>query len=110
MPPLKGKAMDLVAYVGSFFLGGVSALLILGLLFRFLRHPRKRVRDDQFLQEIADALLCGAEVGQPAGRPEVAGAATAGTLGRGNEKGFSPGHPVAAPRGGLAYTPVSELH
>jgi hypothetical protein len=110
MPPLKGKAMDLVAYIGSFFLGGVSALLIMGLLFRFLHQPRKRVRDDQFLQEIADALLCGPEFGQSAGGLEVAGAETAGSLDMGDEQGFSPGHPVAAPRGGLAYTPVSELH
>ena len=65
--------MDLVAYTGSFFLGGVSALLILGLLFRFLHHPRKRVRDDQFLQEIADALLSGPEFKQPAGRLEGGG-------------------------------------
>jgi hypothetical protein len=65
---LKGKTMDLVAYIGSFFLGGVSALLIMGLLFRFLHHPRKRVRDDQILQEIAGALLTGPEFKQPAGR------------------------------------------
>ena len=84
--------------------------MIMGLLFRFLHQPRKRVRDDQFLQEIADALLCGPEFGQPAGELKLAGAETAGSLDMGDEQGFSPGHPVAAPRRGLAYTPVSELH
>ncbi len=102
--------MNLVAYAGSFFLGGVSVLLIMGLLFRFLHHPRKRVRDDQFLQEIADALVSGPESNQPAGRLEVRGAETVGTLETGSEKGYSPGHPVAARRVGLAYTTVSELH
>jgi hypothetical protein len=102
--------MDLVAYTGSFFLGGVSALLIMGLLFRFLHHPRKRVRDDLFLQEIADALLSGPESQKPAGSFEAAGAETARPLKIGPEEGVSPGHPGAAPRVGMAYTPVSELH
>ncbi len=102
--------MDLIAWTGSLFLGGVSALLIMGLLFRFLHHPRKRVRDDQILQEIAGALLTGPQIKQPDGRLKVSGAETAGTLDMRPEKGFSPGHPVGAPRVGLAYTPVSELH
>ncbi len=102
--------MNLVAYTGSFFLGGVSALLILGLLFRFLHHPRKRVRDDQFLQEIADALLSGPEFQKPAGRLEGVGAETARTHEVGSNMGVSPGHPGRAPRVGMAYTPASELH
>lgn len=96
--------MDLVAYIGSFFLGGVSALLILGLLFRFLHHPRKRVRDEQFLQEIADALLSGPEIQKPAGRLDMAGAETARTHKIGPEMGVSPGPPGAAPRLGMAYS------
>ena len=102
--------MNLVACAGSFFLGGVSALLIMGLLFRFLHQPRKRVRDDQVLREIADALLSGPEFKKPAWRLKVSGAETAESLDIGPEKGFSPGYPVAAPRVGLAYTPISELH
>ena len=102
--------MDLVAYTGIFFLGGVSAILIMGLLFRFLHQPRKRVRDDQFLQEIAGALLSEPELKQPAVRLKVTGAETAGILETRPQKGVSPGHPGAARRLGMAYTPVSELH
>ena len=94
--------MDLVACTGSFLLGGVAALMIMHLLFHFLQHPRKRVKDEQFLQEIADALLPGPEFKKPAGRLKVKGAETAGTLEIRPEKGGSPGHPVAARRLGLA--------
>ena len=83
--------------------------MIMGLLFRFLHHPRKRVRDDQFLQEIADALLSGPEFQKPAGRLEVAGAETARTHKIGPEMGVSPGHPGAAPRLGMAYSPRASL-
>jgi len=102
--------MDLVACTGSFLLGGVSAVMIMGLLLLFLQHPRKRVRDDQFLQEIADALLPGLEPTKPAEMLKVEGAETAETLKIRPEKGFSTGHAVAAHRLGMAYTPVSELH
>jgi hypothetical protein len=102
--------MDLIACAGSFFLGGVAVLLILGLLFRFLHQPRRRVRDDQFLQEIADALLSKPKFKKPAGRLAVTGAETAGSIEVSPEKGFSPGHPVAASRLGMPYTPISELH
>jgi hypothetical protein len=102
--------MDLVAYTGSFLLGGVSALMILGLLFHFLNHPRKRVRDDQFLQEIADALMLGPACQRPAEMLQVQGAETSETPGISPEKSFPPGHPAAVPRVGMAYAPVTELH
>jgi hypothetical protein len=90
--------MNVVACTGIFFFGGVSAVLIMGLIFRFLYHPRKQVRDDQFLQEIASALLAGPELRKPAGRLEVTGAETAGTPEFNPGKGFVPGHPMAAHR------------
>jgi hypothetical protein len=102
--------MDMVAYTGSFFLGGVSAVLIMGLLFRFLHHPRKRVKDDQFLQEIADALLFGPKFKKPAGRLKVTGAEKSGTLETRPDQGVSPDHPGATRRLGMAYTHASELH
>ena len=34
--------MDLVACTGSFLLGGVSAVMIMGLLFHFLQHPEEK--------------------------------------------------------------------
>ena len=94
--------MNLVACTGSFLLGGVSVVVIMHLLFRLLQHPRKRVRDEQFLKEIADALLPGPEFKKPAERLKVKGAETAGTLEIRPEKGGSPGHPIAARRLGLA--------
>jgi hypothetical protein len=102
--------MDLVAYTGIFILGGVSAVLIMGLLFRFLHQPRQRVRDDQFLQEIASALLSEPGLKQPAARLKARGAKMADFLETRPEKGVSPGNPGAARRLGMAYTPVSELH
>ncbi len=83
--------------------------MIMGLLLLFLQHPRKRVRDDQFLKEIADALLNGPEFKKPAERLEVEGAETTETLTIRPEEGFATGHAVAAHRLGMAYTPVSEL-
>jgi hypothetical protein len=102
--------MNLVTCTGSFLLGGASAVMIMRLLFHFLQPPRKRVSDDQFLKEIADALLPGPEFKQPAERLKVKGAETAGTLEMRPEKGVSTGHPVAARRLDLGYTPISELH
>lgn len=83
--------------------------MIMGLLLLFLQHPGKRVRDDQLLKEIADALLSEPEFTKPAARLEVEGAETAGTLKMRPEKGFSTGHAVAGHRLGMGYTPVSEL-
>jgi hypothetical protein len=94
--------MNLVAYTGSFFLGGVAAVLIMGLLFRFLHHSRSRVRDDLFLQEIANALLSEPELKKPAGRLEATGAETAGTHEIRPDQGFSPGHHGANHRLGMA--------
>jgi hypothetical protein len=101
--------MSLVACTGSFLLGGISAIMVMGLLFHFL-HPRKRVRDDQFLQEIADALLSGPELKKPAERIKVQGTETAGTLEIRPEKSCPTGHPGAARGLGMAYNPVSELN
>jgi hypothetical protein len=102
--------MDLVACTGSFLLGGVSAVMIMGLLLLFLQHPKKRVRDDQLLKEIADALLPRPEFEKPAEMLKVEGAETAETQKIRPEEGFATGHAVAARRLGMAYTPVSELH
>ena len=84
--------------------------MITSLLFHFLHRPRKRVRDEQFLQEIADALVTGPEFKRPAKMLKVAGAETGGGLEIRPEEGFASGHPEAARRLGMAYTPISELH
>jgi hypothetical protein len=49
--------MDIVACAGSFFLGGVAAATFMGLLLLFIENPLRKTRDDQYLQEIANALL-----------------------------------------------------
>jgi hypothetical protein len=101
--------MDLIACTGSFLLGGVSAVMIMGLLLLFLQHPRKRVRDDRLLKEIADALLPGPELKKPAEMLKVEGAETAETFKIRPEESFSTGHAAAAHRLGMGYAPVSEL-
>ena len=48
--------MDTVTYAGIFLLGGVATLIVIHVLFLCLNRPLKRNRDDQYLQQIANAL------------------------------------------------------
>jgi hypothetical protein len=48
--------MDLAICTGSFLLGGVSALLVMGLLLFCLEHPARRPKDNQILKQIAEVL------------------------------------------------------
>ena len=48
--------MDTVTCAVIFLLGGVATVIVMRLLFLFLTRPFKRNRDDQYLEQIANAL------------------------------------------------------
>jgi hypothetical protein len=48
--------MNTVSYAVIFLLGGVATLIVMRLLFLFLNRPFKKNRDDQYLEQIANAL------------------------------------------------------
>ncbi len=96
--------MEVVAHAGSFLLGGVSAVIIMGLLLFFLQPPAKRLKDDQLLQQIAEALVRS---------PEFQKKTEAAPSGEGTASEVGPSLPMdpspVARRLGMGYTPVSEL-
>jgi len=49
--------MDLVACAVSFLLGGVIAVIIMGLLLLFIEKPLIKNKDNQYLKQIANSLL-----------------------------------------------------
>jgi hypothetical protein len=53
--------MEMVAHAGSLLLGGVAAVMIIGLMLLFIQPRRKRPQDDQLLKQIADALRASAD-------------------------------------------------
>ncbi|MDO9533533.1 MAG: hypothetical protein Q7O12_15600 [Deltaproteobacteria bacterium] len=48
--------MDTVTCAVIFLLGGVATGIVMRLLFLFWNRPFKRSRDDQYLEQIANAL------------------------------------------------------
>ena len=48
--------MDSVTIAVIFLLGGVAALIVMRLLFLFWNRPFIKYRDDQYLEQIANAL------------------------------------------------------
>ncbi len=102
--------MEVIAHAGSFLLGGVSAIVIMGLLLFFLQPPTKRLKDDQLLQQIAEALLLSPEFQN---KPEAAksgeGAASEVLPALPAKPGPPMSHGKVAHRLGMGYTPVSEL-
>lgn len=48
--------MNMVVYGVIFLMGGVAAIIIMRLLFRFWGHSFKKTEDDQYLKRIADIL------------------------------------------------------
>ena len=49
--------MDMVACAVSFLLGGVIAVIIMGLLILFIEKPFMKTKDNQYLKQIAHSLL-----------------------------------------------------
>ncbi|MBM4301983.1 MAG: iron-containing alcohol dehydrogenase family protein [Deltaproteobacteria bacterium] len=48
--------MNISIYAVIFLLGGVAAVIVMRLLFLFLNRPFKNIKDDQYLEQIANAL------------------------------------------------------
>jgi hypothetical protein len=101
--------MDMVAYAGSFLLGGVSAILVMSLLLFFIEHPVKKPKDNQFLKQIAEALQTLPELKEPQEILQSAGAETSGALKVLPENSFAKDHGAAARRLDMGYNPVPEL-
>jgi hypothetical protein len=101
--------MNLVACAGSFFLGGVSALMLMGLVLFFLDHPLKKSKQYR-LKKIVLALLPSTETRNAAEKPREQGGATVRALKRLSVKDrISLSRNAAPGRWGKVYTPVSEL-
>jgi hypothetical protein len=102
--------MDVVACAGSFFLGGVAAATFMGLLLLFIENPLRNTRDDQYLKEIANALLPLTECKRA---PEIPKASDAEVLevqqSQPANDQFSPDQIKAGGRWGKEYIPVCEL-
>jgi hypothetical protein len=49
--------MDMFACAVSFLLGGVIAVIIMGLLLLFIEKPLIKTKDNQYLKQIANSLL-----------------------------------------------------
>jgi len=49
--------MDMVTCAVSFLLGGVIAIIIMGLLLLFIEKPLMETKDNQYLKQIANSLL-----------------------------------------------------
>jgi hypothetical protein len=101
--------MDLVAYSGSFLLGGVSASLILCLLLFFMEHPVKKPKDNQLLKQIAAALEVLPACKEPQEILQSAGAGTSGDLKILPENSLAKDHGAAARTLDMGYNPLPEL-
>ncbi len=48
--------MDMIACAGSFLLGGISAVTVMGSLLLFIENSLIKTHDNQYLKRIADSL------------------------------------------------------
>jgi hypothetical protein len=101
--------MNLVTCAGSFFLGGVSALMLMGLVLLFIENPLKKSKEYR-LKKIVLALLPLSETRNAAEMPGASGGATERALKRLSVKDrISLSRNAEPGRWGKVYTPVSEL-
>ena len=102
--------MDIVACAGSFFLGGVTAATFMGLLLLFIENPLKKTKEDQYLKEIAHALLPLTECKGAAEMAEKrSGEALEVQENQPAKDQFSPDQRKADGSWGKEYIPVCEL-
>ena len=102
--------MDLVTCAGSFLLGGVSAIILMGLLLLFIENPLKKPKEEYCLKKIALALLPLTESKNAEEMPRSRGGAALRALKSLSAKDrISLGQNAVAGRWGKVYTPVSEL-
>lgn len=101
--------MNLVACAGSFLLGGVSAIMLMGLLLFFIEKPLKKSEDKYRLKKIVLTLLPLTESKHAEEMPRSRGGATLRALKSLSVKDrISLSQNAVAGRWGKLYTPVSE--
>ena len=102
--------MDLVTCAGSFLLGGVSAIILMGLLLLFMENPLKNPKGEYCLKKIALALLPLTESKNAEEMPRSRGGAALRALKSQSVKDrISLAQNAAAGRWGMEYTPFPEL-
>ena len=102
--------MDLVTCAGSFLLGGVSAIILMGMLLFFIENPLKKPKEEYCLKKIALALLPLTESKNAEEMPRARGGAALRALKSLSAKDqISLAQNAVAGRWGKEYTPVSEL-
>jgi hypothetical protein len=101
--------MDLVTCAGSFLLGGVSAIIFMGLLLLFIEHPLKKPKEEYCLKKISLSLLPLIESKNVEEMPRSRGGAAVRALNSLSAKDrISLGQNAGAGRWGKVYTYVSE--
>jgi len=101
--------MDLVTCAGSFLLGGVVAIMLMGLLLLFIENPLKRPKEEYCIKKIALALLPLTESKNAEEMPRSrAGAALRALKSLSAKDRIFLGQNAVAGRWGKVYTPVSE--
>ena len=101
--------MNLVTCAGSFLLGGVSALMLMGLLLFFIENPLKKSEDKYRLKKIVLTLPPLTESKNAEEMPRSRGGATLRALKSLSVKDrISLSQNAVARRWGKVYTPVSE--
>jgi hypothetical protein len=100
--------MDLVTCTGIFLLGGVSAIILMGLLLLFIENPLKKPKEAYCLKKITLALLPSEPKNAEKMPWSRAGAALRALKSLSAKDRISLGPNAVAGRWGKVYTPVSE--
>jgi hypothetical protein len=101
--------MDLVNCAAIFLLGGVSAIILMGLLLFFIENPLHKPKQENCLKKIALSLLPLTEPKHTEEMPRSRGSATLRALKRLSAKDRNSAIQNTAPgRWGKVYIPVSE--
>jgi hypothetical protein len=102
--------MDLVTCTGSFLLGGVSGVILMGLLLFFMENPLKNPKGEYCLKKIALSLLPLTESknAEEMTRSRV-GAALRDPESQSVKDRISLNQNAAACRSGMEYNPFPEL-
>jgi hypothetical protein len=100
--------MDMVTCAGSFLLGGISAIILMGLLLLFIENPLKKPKEGYCLKKIALALLPLTESKNAEEMPRSrSGAALRVLKSQSVKDRISLAQNAVAGRWGKVYTPVS---
>jgi len=101
--------MDVLTCAGSFLVGGISAIILMGLLLLFIENPLKKPKEGSCLKKIALSLLPLTESENAEEMPgSRSGAALRALNSLSAKNRISLGQNVVAGRWGKVYTPVSE--